>query len=396
MSLTSSGTTRLLGGIKSHMREHHPLLDLAPFRKAVESLAQRFLFLLPAEWAHDATVRLLARTEGLLQGTIVDDDRLSVTTLGLHFRNPIGVAAGVDKDAECFSALLSGYGFGFCEVGTVTPKPQLGNAKPRVFRLRPQHAIINRFGFNSDGHAAMLARLARHGAARGIVGVNVGANKESSDRAADYVAGIVAFAPVASYFTVNVSSPNTPGLRDLQQAAALDDLLARVMEARAALAPALQRPILLKIAPDLTLGDLDNVVAVARQRGVDGMIVANTTVTRPPDLRDTRQAQESGGLSGRPLFALSTRMLAETFVRVEGAFPLIGVGGIDSGATALAKIRAGATLLQLYSALVFHGLGLVADIKRDLLRELDRTGAANLAKFVGADATARTAEPSPG
>ncbi len=212
----------------------------------------------------------------------------------------------------------------------------------------------------------MLARSAQGG----IVGVNIGANKDSTDRAADYVAGIEAFADVASFFTVNVSSPNTPGLRDLQQAAALDDLLARVLDARDAYAAAgPRRPVLLKIAPDVALGDLDDVVRVARTRGVDGMIVSNTTISRPDSLRDDAR-RENGGLSGAPLFSLSTRMLAQTFVRVEGQFPLVGVGGVDSPEAAWAKIEAGATLVQLYSALVYEGLGLVARIKEGLVAHM--------------------------
>jgi dihydroorotate dehydrogenase len=223
--------------------------------------------------------------------------------------------------------------------------------------------VINRLGFNSAGHAKAHANLARRRGRGGIVGVNLGTNKDSSDRIADYVVGIEAFAEVASYFTINVSSPNTPGLRDLQQAAALDELLTRVMEARDR--AALRRPLLLKIAPDLSLEELDAIVRVARDRKIDGMIVSNTTISRPS--LASSYANESGGLSGRPLFDLSTRMLAETHRRVEGQFPLIGVGGIDGAETALAKLDAGATLVQLYSALVFDGPELIARIKRGLL-----------------------------
>ena len=358
----------------------------------IDRAARRFLNALDPETGHGLALKALRLVPRSFRPT--DDARLAVEAFGLRFPNPVGLAAGFDKDGEAVAAVLRA-GFGFTEVGTVTPKPQPGNLRPRLFRLPADHAVINRYGFNSGGHAAMLARLTGRAATAGIVGVNIGANKDSPDRATDYVAGTVAFAPVASYFSVNVSSPNTPGLRDLQQAAALDDLLGRVMDARAALPLVQRRPVLLKIAPDLALADLDDAVDVARRRMVDGMIVSNTTVSRPPGLRDARLAQETGGLSGRPLFALSTRMLAETFVRVEGAFPLIGVGGIDSGAAALAKIKAGATLVQLYSALVFHGLALVGEIKRELVHELDRTGAADLASFVGVDAAARTAEPWP-
>ncbi|MGH6680017.1 MAG: quinone-dependent dihydroorotate dehydrogenase, partial [Bradyrhizobium sp.] len=282
-----------------------------------------------------------------------DDAKLAVRAFGLNFLNPLGLAAGFDKNAEAPDALLR-LGFGFVEVGTVTPRPQGGNPRPRLFRLERDEAIINRMGFNNDGSEAVLKRLAARAHLPGIVGVNIGANRDSPDRVGDYVRLIEAFAPVASYFTVNVSSPNTPGLRNLQQAALLDDLLAKVIDARERVRErAGDTPVLLKIAPDLSLAQLDEVVQVARARKVDGMIVANTTVARPASLRDKARAEELGGLSGRPLFRLSTRMVAETYVRAEGAFPLIGVGGIDSGGAALTKIRAGASLIQLYSSLVY-------------------------------------------
>ncbi len=324
-----------------------------------------------------------------------DDQKLAVRAFGLNFPNPVGMAAGFDKNAEVSDALLR-LGFGFVEVGTVTPKPQAGNPRPRIFRLERDEAIINRLGFNNDGAEAVLRRLAARAHHGGIVGVNVGANKDSADRAADYVKLIETFAPVASYFTVNVSSPNTPGLRNLQQAAALDDLLARVIDARERVRQnAGDLPVLLKIAPDLSLAELDDVVQIARSRRVDGMIVTNTTLTRPPTLREQTRAREPGGLSGRPLFRLSTRMVAETYVRAEGAFPLVGVGGIDSGGAALTKIRAGASLIQLYSALIYKGLGLVEDIKNDLASTLLRTGRDLLSEIVGADAAAITAEDWP-
>jgi len=324
-----------------------------------------------------------------------DDPKLAVRAFGLNFPNPVGIAAGFDKNAEAPDALLR-LGFGFVEIGTVTPRPQAGNPRPRLFRLERDEAIVNRMGFNNDGADAVLRRLAARAHQGGIVGVNVGANKDSDDRVADYVKLIETFAPVASYFTVNVSSPNTPGLRNLQQAAALDDLLAKVIEARERVRQnAGDTPVLLKIAPDLTLNELDDVVHVARSRRVDGMIVANTTLARPPTLRDRVRAKEQGGLSGRPLFRLSTRMVAETYVRAEGAFPLIGVGGIDSGGAALTKIRAGASLVQVYSALVYKGLGLVESIKADLASTLLRTGRDSLSEIVGADAPTITAEDWP-
>jgi dihydroorotate dehydrogenase len=324
-----------------------------------------------------------------------DDPKLAVRAFGLNFSNPIGMAAGFDKSAEAPDALLR-LGFGFVEIGTVTPLPQSGNPRPRLFRLERDEAVINRMGFNNDGAEAVLRRLAARAHLGGIVGVNVGANKDSADRVADYVRLIETFAPVASYFTVNVSSPNTPGLRNLQQAAALDDLLAKVIDARERVRErAGDSPVLLKIAPDLSLTELDDVVHIARSRRVDGMIVANTTLGRPSTLREQARAKEQGGLSGRPLFRLSTRMVAETYVRAEGAFPLIGVGGIDSGGAALTKIRAGASLIQLYSSLIYKGLGLVDDIKNDLASTLLRTGRDALSEIVGADAATITAEDWP-
>ncbi|HKS21075.1 MAG TPA: quinone-dependent dihydroorotate dehydrogenase [Bradyrhizobium sp.] len=324
-----------------------------------------------------------------------DDPKLAVRAFGLNFSNPIGMAAGFDKNAEVPDALLR-LGFGFVEIGSVTPKPQAGNPRPRLFRLDRDEGVINRMGFNNDGAEAVLRRLAARAHLGGIVGVNVGANKDSADRTADYVKLIETFAPVASYFTVNVSSPNTPGLRNLQQSAALDDLLARVIDARERVRKnAGEAPVLLKIAPDLGLAELDDVVHIARSRRVDGIIVANTTLARPSTLRETDRAKEQGGLSGRPLFRLSTRMVAETYVRAEGAFPLVGVGGIDTGGAALTKIRAGASLIQLYSSLVYKGLGLVEDIKNDLSSTLLRTGRDSLSEIVGADAATITAEDWP-
>jgi dihydroorotate dehydrogenase len=324
-----------------------------------------------------------------------NDPKLAVRAFGLNFPNPIGMAAGFDKSAEVPDALLR-LGFGFVEIGSVTPKPQAGNPRPRLFRLERDEAVINRMGFNNDGAEAVLRRLAARAHLGGIVGVNVGANKDSADRVADYVRLIETFAPVASYFTVNVSSPNTPGLRNLQQAAALDDLLAKVIDARERVRQnAGDSPVLLKIAPDLSLNELDDVVHIARSRRVDGMIVSNTTLARPSTLREQTRAREQGGLSGRPLFRLSTRMVAETYVRAEGAFPLVGVGGIDSGGAALTKIRAGASLIQLYSSLIYKGLGLVDDIKNDLASTLLRTGRDSLSEIVGADAATITAEDWP-
>jgi dihydroorotate dehydrogenase len=358
-----------------------------------DRLSRPFLRALDPEDAHALAIKALRLMPS--GRPAADDEMLSVRAFGLKFPNPLGIAAGFDKNAAAPDALLR-LGFGFVEVGTVTPRPQAGNPRPRIFRLEADQGVINRLGFNGEGAPVVLARLTERAARSGIVGVNVGANKDSVDRVEDYVRLIETFAPVATYFTINVSSPNTPGLRDLQQANVLDDLLSRVLDARErARRRAGPVPLLLKIAPDLTLADLDDVVGVARRRGVDGMIVGNTTISRPQSLLDRDRAREAGGLSGRPLFKLSTRMLAETFVRAEGAFPLIGVGGIDSGATAIAKIKAGATLLQLYTGLVFHGIGLVSQIKADLGAALKRGHRNSLASMVGSDAANITAESWP-
>jgi len=359
-----------------------------------DRLSRPLMRALDPEDAHRLALKALRFMPG--RGRPADPPELAVRAFGLNFPNPAGIAPGFDKNAEAPDALLR-LGFGFVEVGTVTPRPQTGNPRPRLFRLDADQGVINRLGFNNDGAAAMLKRLAARAHEGGIVGVNIGANRDSADRAGDYARLVEIFAPVASYLTVNVSSPNTPGLRDLQEARALDDLLARVMaareKARARFGPL---PVLLKIAPDLTLSELDDVVGVARKAGVEGMIVCNTTIARPASLRERERAREAGGLSGRPLFRLATRMLAETFVRAEGAFPLVGVGGIDSPAAAIAKIKAGATLLQLYSGLVFRGIGLIAEIKAELAAAVRRGNRGSLAAMVGADAATMTAESWPG
>jgi dihydroorotate dehydrogenase len=362
---------------------------IGPFERLVRPL----LYALDPEDAHRLAIKILKFAP--LVGTVGDDKRLATRAFGLNFPNPVGMAAGFDKNAEVPDALLR-LGFGFVEVGTITPLPQPGNPRPRIFRLDADAAVINRLGFNSQGADVVLKRLAARADAGGIVGINVGANKDAADRVADYVRLIERFAPVASYITINVSSPNTPGLRNLQQAAVLDDLLAHTIDARERVARnAGPTPVLLKIAPDLSLADLDDIVGIARARRVDGMIVANTTLARPANLREMKLVKEAGGMSGRPLFPLATRMLAETYVRVEGVFPLIGVGGIDSGAAALAKVRAGASLIQLYSALVLRGLRLVAEIKASLLAALRRDRLDSLIELVGTDAAAVTAEPWP-
>ncbi len=357
-----------------------------------DALARPLMRLLDAEDAHRLAINALKLAP--LRQPADDDATLAVRAFGLNFPNPLGMAPGFDKHGEVPDALLR-LGFGFVEIGTVTPKPQPGNPRPRLFRLPEDEGVINRLGFNSEGGQAVLRRLAARAQAGGIVGVNVGANKDSADRIADYVQLIETFAPVASYFTANISSPNTPGLRDLQQGKVFDELLARIVDARDRMSKvAGPTPVLVKIAPDVTLGELDDIVGNARSRGVDGMVIGNTTLARPPALRDPA-GKEAGGLSGRPLFPLATRVLAETYVRMEGAFPLVGVGGIDSGATALAKIRAGASLVQLYSALVFRGLSLVDEIKTALRAAVRAGGHADLDALVGSDAAAITAEPWP-
>jgi dihydroorotate dehydrogenase len=339
------------------------------------------LFALNPEDAHEATLKSLEC--GLHPRQLgCDDPVLAQSAFGLDFPNPIGVAAGYDKDARVPDALLS-MGCGFAEVGTVTPRPQPGNPKPRIFRLVEDRGLINRLGFNNGGHAAALARLEARKDRKGVVGINIGANKDSSDRTGDYVAGIDAFTATASYFTVNISSPNTPGLRDLQAPAALDELLSRVMEARerrVAMGEP-KRPIIVKIAPDIAADDIEPVCERLVAHTVDGIAVSNTTLARD-GLKDV-QARETGGLSGRPLFQRSTIMLARVFQATGGKIPLVGIGGIDSGETALEKIEAGAILLQLYTGLVYAGPGLIGEIKSHLVRELKRREKANLGELCG-------------
>ncbi len=344
------------------------------------ALSRPILFALDPETAHRATVAALRYLP--LPAAAPADARLRTQAFGLDFPNPVGMAAGLDKGAEAPDALLRA-GFGSVEIGTVTPLPQSGNPKPRLFRLVEDEGVINRFGFNSEGRDVVHARLKARAARGGIVGVNVGANKEATDRVADFVNGVKSFADVASYFTVNISSPNTPGLRDLQQAGVLDDLLARVLDMRdEASARHGRKPVLLKIAPDLTLEDLDDIVRVCVARGVDGMILGNTTIERPPSLR-AKDAPEAGGLSGKPLFEKSTRMLAQLYLRVDGRFPIVGAGGVHDVASAYAKFEAGATLIQLYSALVFSGPALVDDICRGLADRLSSERLASLSAVVG-------------
>jgi dihydroorotate dehydrogenase len=303
------------------------------------------------------------------------DPALSVRVAGIDFANPVGLAAGFDKDAEVPDAMLS-LGFGFVEVGTLTPLPQPGNPRPRLFRLAEDRAVINRMGFNNGGQADALARLAKRRGRGGVVGVNIGANKDATDRIADYATGARAMADVADYLTVNISSPNTPGLRALQDPAALDALLAGVNEARGA------TPVFLKVAPDLEPADIDAICRVAIDRRVDALIVANTTISRPP-LR-SHDAGEAGGLSGAPLAGLALQRLRDFRTASGGALPLVSAGGIADPAAAYARIRAGASLVQLYSALVYEGPGLARRIARALPALLARDGFSSVRDAVGA------------
>jgi dihydroorotate dehydrogenase len=348
-------------------------------------LAMPFLRTLEPEQAHELTLR--AMEAGLYpRPCAADDKRLGQTIWGLYFPNPIGIAAGFDKDARVHRAILAS-GFGFAEVGTVTPRAQPGNPRPRVFRLPADGAMINRLGFNSGGHAAALSRLEKR-SRDGVVGVNVGANKDSDDREADYVAGLEVFSRVADYFTVNISSPNTPGLRDLQAPKELDRLLARLMEKRdASVADGLpSRPIAVKLSPDIADSDVGPICERLVAHRVDGIIVSNTTLDRT-GLRSGSKAGETGGLSGAPLFQRSTRLLAQVYVSTGGTIPLIGVGGIHSGETAHGKIEAGASLIQLYTGLVFEGPGLLGRIKETLTAAVDRAGAGSISALVGTKAT---------
>lgn len=346
----------------------------------LSDLGRKGLFLFDPETAHGLSIAALK--SGLVPACAVrPDPRLALTVAGLAFPNPLGMAAGYDKNAEVPEALIR-LGFGFAEIGTVTPRPQEGNPKPRIFRLVEDEAVINRLGFNNEGHAAALARLqaCRRDA---LIGVNIGANKDSTDRIADYVQGIRAFYDVARYFTANISSPNTPGLRDLQARESLDALLAAVLAARAEQAERTGRrvPVFLKIAPDLTEEGLDDIAAVALAHPLDGLVVSNTTLSRE-GLTD-RQAGEAGGLSGKPLFAKSTIVLAKMRRRVGESLPIIGVGGVASAETAAEKIRAGADLVQLYSCMVYAGPGLPGKIVAGLSKLCAREGLASIGDIRG-------------
>ena len=348
-------------------------------KRLSRALAQQLLLRMPPETAH--RLAILALRWGTAGPGYGSGRRLAIDAMGLRFPNPLGMAAGFDKSAEAPRALLD-TGFGFCEVGTLTPRPQRGNPRPRLFRLREDRALINRMGFNNDGYLLAHERLTAHRNG-GIVGVNIGPNKDASDRIADFVLGIKAFEDVASYFCINISSPNTPGLRDLQQREALDNLVARVVEAREACAN--RRPLVIKMSPDIDQTTLDDIVNVARARGADGLIVSNTTISRPGNLKGVDAAQ-AGGLSGRPLFDLSTRTLARAFLRSEGVLTLIGCGGVDSAETAIAKIDAGASLVQVYTGLIYRGLPLIDEILEGFSQALTTRGVSNIGDLVGSRA----------
>jgi len=338
-------------------------------------LFRPFAFALDAETAHRATITAVK----LLPPRRPPDFPASLrsTVAGLEFPTPVGLAAGFDKDAEIAEQMLS-FGFGFVEVGTVTPRAQQGNAKPRLFRLREDRAVINRLGFNNRGQPSAYARLIECTHMHGVIGVNIGANKDSADRIADYVAGVRAMSPVAKYLTINISSPNTPGLRGLQDEGALNELLAAVQEVRS------DKPIFLKVAPDLEPGDPERIVRSATDHNVDALIVSNTTVSRPP--LKSRHAGEQGGLSGSPLKPLALKALRDFREASGGEIPLIGVGGISSADDAWERIRAGASLVQLYTAMVYEGPHIGRRIALGLAQRLRREGFASIEEAVGSEA----------
>ena len=351
-------------------------------------LIRPLAFALDAERAHRATIGALRFMPRRRPPNLPRS--LRSTVAGLDFASPVGLAAGFDKNAEVPEQMLC-LGFGFVEVGTITPRPQPGNPRPRLFRLALDRAVINRLGFNNDGQPVAFERLQRCSDMYGVIGVNVGANKDSPDRIADYVSGVRAMSSVARYLTINISSPNTPGLRALQDEGALDALLAAVQEARGdrprSGASARRRsagpPIFLKVAPDLEAGDAERIVRAAIDHGIDALIVANTTVSRPP-LR-SRLASQAGGLSGAPLKPLALDALRTFRSASGGEIPLIGAGGIASAEDAWERIRAGASLVQLYTAMVYEGPGIARRIARGLADHLAREGFASIGEAVGAE-----------
>jgi dihydroorotate dehydrogenase len=342
----------------------------------IHGLATRLLRRYEPEAAHALTIKALKAGLGPRSGPRFDPV-LETSLAGIRLPNPIGLAPGFDKNAEVFGPMLRA-GFGFVEAGTVTPRPQEGNPRPRLFRLDEDQAVINRMGFNNEGLEPFAGRLARRG--RGVVGANIGANKDSEDRIADYVAGLTRLWGLADYFTINISSPNTPGLRALQTRDALEELLGRISEACAELPARGRVPLFLKVAPDLDEAEIEAIVETCVAEELAAIIVSNTTLSRPP-LRSAH-AGEAGGLSGAPLFELSTRVLRQFHAAADGRVALIGAGGVGSGEAAYAKIRAGASAVQLYSALVYRGPGLVARIAKDLAARLKADGFLSVAEAV--------------
>ncbi|HYN46900.1 MAG TPA: quinone-dependent dihydroorotate dehydrogenase [Allosphingosinicella sp.] len=352
---------------------------------ALYPLIRPLAFALDAERAHRLTIRALKLLPAGAPAQA--DPMLSVRVAGLDFPNPVGLAAGFDKDAEVFRQML-GFGFGFVEVGTLTPAPQPGNPKPRLFRLAEDRAAINRLGFNNEGQTAALARLRRRDRRAGLVGVNIGANSDSPNRIADYAAGVRAMLGAADYLTVNISSPNTPGLRALQGKGALEELLAAVIEARGA-----GPPLFLKVAPDLEAAEVDFIAKAAIDHKIDALIVANSTISRP--VLQSRHRREAGGLSGAPMKALALERLRDFASATGGALPLIAAGGIENGVDAFERIRAGASLVQLYTALVYQGPGMAHRINAELRRLLRLHGFASLTEAVGSDDGPNRSGPRP-
>lgn len=346
-----------------------------------ETLALRALFAIDPERAHGLSIAAL-RSGVHPRVNNNQHSSLKVTLAGLDFPNPLGMAAGYDKNGEVPNPLLA-MGFGHAEIGTITPKPQPGNPRPRIFRLVEDRAVINRFGFNSDGHNRVKQNLPDKRTRHGIIGVNLGANKTSEDFAADYVEGIHAFAAYADYFTVNISSPNTPGLRALQGEEFLPNLLKRVIEARDQAAMTGERiPVFLKVAPDLTETEMDDVAKAVEGSGIEALIVSNTTLSRD-GLKNDKHAHEAGGLSGRPLFERSTIVLAKMYQRLGKQLPLIGVGGVEDAETAFSKLEAGATLVQFYSAMVYKGPALPGEILNGLAQKMAQEGISDIRQITG-------------
>ncbi len=375
-----------MGGF-SYANKPQPSSSLPPKRVVdyvtIYDFLRPLIFSLEPEFAHRLTIRSLLIGGRWFRHVEQDDPKLAVSAMGLRFSNPLGMAAGFDKDGEVPDSILD-LGFGFTEIGTVTPLPQMGNPRPRVFRLPGNRALINRLGFNNKGQEMLAARLTKrskkekNSLGSGVLGINIGANKNSSDRIRDYGTGARNLSHLADYLTINVSSPNTPNLRRLQSREALTDIIDQVSSA----APNV--PLLVKIAPDLSDQDLENVAEVGLDSGLAGIIVSNTTLDRPPSL-DKKYGREQGGLSGSPLFKKSTRILGKMYRLTKGQITLVGAGGVSSGEDVLEKVRAGASLIQLYTALVYEGPSLIKKIKHDLLHLLEREGFETITDALGTD-----------